>query len=58
MPSNQVPTAGGQLTVQAGSAVHAGSGEWVCYSSPGPEGAEYISPCLPAFTPGTVHRSD
>ena len=49
---------GGQRTVQAGQAVHAMPGEWVRYSSPGPSGAEYVAVCLPAFTPGTVHRDD
>ena len=48
----------GQLTVQAGQAVHAWPGEWVRYSSPGTDGAEYISVCVPAFDPGTVHRDD
>jgi len=46
----------GQLTVQAGQAVHARSGEWVRYSTPGADGAEYISVCVPAFAPDTVHR--
>jgi hypothetical protein len=32
------------------------SGEWVRYSTPLDEGAEYISFCMPAFTPDTVHR--
>jgi mannose-6-phosphate isomerase-like protein (cupin superfamily) len=49
---------GGQLTVQAGQAVHAAPGEWVRYSSPGPSGAEYIAVCLPAFAPGSVHRDE
>ena len=49
---------GGQLTVEAGQAVHARSGEWVRYSTPGEGGAEYVSVCLPAFAPGTVHRDD
>jgi hypothetical protein len=31
-------------------------GEWVRYSMPGPEGAEYVAVCLPAFSPHTVHR--
>jgi mannose-6-phosphate isomerase-like protein (cupin superfamily) len=47
---------GGQLTVGAGQGVHAKPGEWVRYSSPGAEGAQYISVCLPAFAPDTVHR--
>jgi mannose-6-phosphate isomerase-like protein (cupin superfamily) len=49
---------GGQLTVEAGQAVHTRPGEWVRYSTPGPGGAEYISVCVPAFAPGTVHRDD
>ena len=47
---------GGTLDVQAGQAVIAHGGEWVQYSTPGPDGAEYIAVCLPAFSPGTVHR--
>jgi mannose-6-phosphate isomerase-like protein (cupin superfamily) len=49
---------GGQLTVQAGQGVHAKPGEWVRYSSPGAEGAQCISVCLPAFARDTVHRDD
>ena len=45
---------GGSLDVRAGQAVVAHRGEWVQYSTP--EGAEYISVCLPAFSPATVHR--
>ena len=40
----------------AGQAVVTRPGEWVRYSSPGPEGAEYIAVCLPAFSMETVHR--
>lgn len=47
---------GGSLDVRAGQAVVASPGEWVRYSSPEPEGAEYVAICLPAFSPGTVHR--
>jgi ethanolamine utilization protein EutQ len=46
----------GVLDVKAGQAVVASGGEWVRYSTPDPEGAEYIAVCLPAFSPGTVHR--
>ncbi|HTL68212.1 MAG TPA: cupin domain-containing protein [Lacunisphaera sp.] len=52
----EVKTRSGTLTVAAGQAVHAPRGEWVQYSSPHPAGAEYIAVCLPAFSPGTVHR--
>jgi mannose-6-phosphate isomerase-like protein (cupin superfamily) len=47
---------GGAIDVGAGQAVIAHKGEWVRYSTPGEEGAEYIAVCLPAFSPGTVHR--
>ena len=47
---------GGTIDVSAGEAVIARRGEWVEYSSPGPEGAEYIAVCVPAFSPETVHR--
>jgi mannose-6-phosphate isomerase-like protein (cupin superfamily) len=46
------------LDVRAGQAVIVHAGEWVQYSSPDPEGAEYIAVCLPAFTPDSVHRVD
>ncbi len=49
---------GGEFTVQAGQGVLAKAGEWVRYSTPGDEGAEYIAVCLPAFSPGTVHRDE
>lgn len=46
----------GALDVHAGQAVVASPGEWVRYSTPGPEGAEYVAVCLPAFSPTTVRR--
>lgn len=49
---------GGVLEVRAGQAVHTRAGEWIRYSSPGPEGAEYIAVCVPAFSPSTVHRDE
>lgn len=42
--------------VKTGQAIIAYRGEWVQYSTPGPEGAEYISVCVPAFSPDAVHR--
>jgi len=42
--------------VQAGEAIIASRGEWVKYSTPGPDGAEYIAVCMPAFSPESVHR--
>lgn len=49
---------GGELEVRAGQAVYTAPGEWIRYSTPGEEGAEYIAVCLPAFSPGTVHRDE
>lgn len=47
---------GDTVEVKAGEAIIAHRGEWVQYSTPGPEGAEYIAVCVPAFSPDTVHR--
>ena len=52
----RVRHAGGVLEVRAGQAVVARRGEWVQYSSPEPDGAEYVAVCVPAFSPETVHR--
>jgi mannose-6-phosphate isomerase-like protein (cupin superfamily) len=52
----RVKTKDGELDIKAGAAVLVHRGEWVQYSSPEPEGAEYISVCVPAFSPETVHR--
>lgn len=46
----------GTIDVRAGQAIHARAGEWVEYSTPGLEGAEYIAVCVPAFSPETAHR--
>ena len=46
----------GTIDVVAGQAVITHKGEWVRYSTPGAEGAEYIAVCLPAFSPDAVHR--
>jgi hypothetical protein len=46
----------GSMDVRAGQAVITRSGEWVRYTTPEEEGAEYIAVCLPAFSPATVHR--
>jgi len=47
---------GGALDVHAGQAVVTAPGEWVRYSTPGADGAEYIAVCVPAFSMETVHR--
>jgi mannose-6-phosphate isomerase-like protein (cupin superfamily) len=48
----------GSLDVRAGQAVVAHRGEWVRYSTPDPEGAEYIAVCVPAFSLEAVHRDE
>ena len=54
----RVDHAGGTLDVRAGQAVVTEPGEWVRYSTPESEGAEYVAVCLPAFSPDTVHRDE
>jgi mannose-6-phosphate isomerase-like protein (cupin superfamily) len=51
-----VESEGSTLEVNAGQAVLTRAGEWVRYSTPGADGAMYVAICLPAFSPGTVHR--
>ena len=52
----RVTTKNGTVDVAAGQAIIIHRGEWVQYSTPSPDGAEYMSVCLPAFSPETVHR--
>jgi mannose-6-phosphate isomerase-like protein (cupin superfamily) len=52
-----VESADGSLEVLAGQAVVVRAGEWVRYSTPNGD-AEYVSVCLPAFAPDTVHRDE
>ena len=54
----RVEHAGGTTDVLAGQAIVTAPGEWVRYSTPEPEGAEYVAVCLPAFSPATVHRDE
>jgi ethanolamine utilization protein EutQ (cupin superfamily) len=53
-----VETREGTLRIGTGEAVITQRGEWVRYSTPEPEGAEYIAVCLPAFSPQSVHRDE
>ena len=48
----------GFIEVNEGQAVHVMKGEWVQYSTPGADGAEYIAVCLPAFSPEIVYRDE
>ncbi len=52
----RVTTSSGSVDVHAGQAVITHKGEWVQYSTPGTDGAEYVAICLPAFSMETVHR--
>ena len=45
-----------EFDIAAGQAVSIRAGEWVQYSTPDPEGAEYIAVCLPAFSLELAHR--
>ena len=45
----------GELRVAAGQAVLTRAGERVRYSV-GPDGADYVAVCVPAFSPDAVHR--
>ncbi len=52
----RVESESGTVDVHAGQAIVTSPGEWIRYSTPFAEGAEYIAVCLPAFSPETVHR--
>lgn len=54
----QVRTDEETFKIQAGQAFIAPVGQWVQYSTPTEDGAEYIAVCRPAFTPQTVHRDE
>ena len=54
--SLRVTSKTGVVDVGAGEAVVVQRGEWVQYSTPGSDGAEYLAVCVPAFSPETVHR--
>ena len=52
----RVETRKDDFYVHQNQAVMVGKGEWVRYSSPEEDGAEYIAICLPAFSPEMVNR--
>ena len=54
--SLRVESKTGSVDVKAGQAIITHKGEWIKYSTPNQDGAEYIAICLPAFSPETVHR--
>lgn len=54
----RVEHTGGATEVRAGQAIVTHKGEWIRYSTPESGGCEYIAVCLPAFSPGSVHRDE
>ncbi|MBC8439340.1 MAG: cupin domain-containing protein [Deltaproteobacteria bacterium] len=54
----RVKTKSEAFDVHAGEAIITHANEWVQYSTPGDDDAEYIAVCLPAFTPDKVHRDE
>lgn len=54
----RVEHGGGTVDVRAGQAVLVRAGEWVRYSSPGFEGAEYLAVCIPAFSVEGAKRGE
>ncbi len=54
----RVATRESAFDVRAGQAIITHRGEWVQYSTPESDGAEYIAVCLPAFSPANVHRDN
>ncbi len=53
-----VEHAGGMIEVGAGQAIVTYAGEWIRYSTPYPDGCEYVAVCVPAFSIETVHRDE
>ena len=53
-----IKTRNDEIIVKQGEAVISKKGEWIQYSTPKPEGAEYIAVCRPAFSIETVHRDE
>ncbi len=54
----RVKTEKEEFDVYAGKAAIVEKGEWVQYSTPGSDGAEYMAVCLPAFSPETANRDE
>lgn len=51
-----IKTENDDIILKEGEAVITKKGEWIQYSTPTPDGAEYIAVCLPAFSPEIVKR--
>lgn len=53
-----VKTENETFEIKAGSAILTKKGEWIQYSTPYQDGAEYIAVCIPAFSMETVNRDN
>jgi ethanolamine utilization protein EutQ (cupin superfamily) len=54
----KVETMSEKYDVKAGEIIISPKNEWIRYSTPFEGGAEYISICLPAFSPDSVKRDE
>ncbi len=54
----RVETKNDVTDIRTGQAIITPKGEWVRYGTPEDDGAEYISVCVPAFSPAIVHRDE
>ncbi len=54
----QVETSSEVFIIHSGEIIIVNADEWIQYSTPGDDGAEYISVCVPAFSQDTVHRDE
>ncbi|MGD9161587.1 MAG: cupin domain-containing protein [Desulfobacteraceae bacterium] len=54
----QVKTGSEVFIINAGEAIIVNANEWVQYSTPSEDGAEFLSVCAPAFSQDSVHRDD
>lgn len=52
----RVQYAGGTMEVREGQGIIIAPNEWVRYSTPEDEGAEYLAICVPAFSPEMANR--
>jgi hypothetical protein len=54
----KITTKKDEFLITEGQGIMTAKDEWVKYCTPFEGGAEYISVCLPAFSPEMVHRDD
>ncbi|MEO8595998.1 MAG: cupin [Candidatus Solibacter sp.] len=54
----RVVTPEAKIDVEAGQAVHVEPGEWVRYSTPSADGADYVTVCTPSYSRADVERDE